>query len=62
MYFWRSWQKSEIDLIEEKEGKLFAYEFKWKKENVKIPNQWKEAYPDSYYKVITYENYLDFIL
>ena len=62
MYFWRSWQKSEIDLIEEKEGKLFAYEFKWKKENVKMPYQWKEAYPDSYYKVITYENYLDFIL
>jgi len=62
MYFWRSWQKNEIDLIEEREGKLFAYEFKWKKERVKIPRQWAEAYPGSKFEVITYENYLDFIL
>jgi len=27
-YFWRTWEKKEIDLIEEREGRLFAYEFK----------------------------------
>lgn len=30
MYFWRTYAQSEIDLIEEREGKLFAWEFKMK--------------------------------
>ena len=28
-YFWRTAQKQEIDYIEEKDGGLSAYEFKW---------------------------------
>jgi uncharacterized protein len=30
MYFWRTQQQQEIDFVEEKEGKVFAFEFKWK--------------------------------
>lgn len=29
IYFWRTYDQKEIDLIEEREGKLFGYEFKW---------------------------------
>ena len=29
-YFWRTYDQQEIDLIEEREGKLYAYDFKWK--------------------------------
>jgi len=29
MYFWRTYDQKEIDLIEEREGKLFGFEFKW---------------------------------
>jgi hypothetical protein len=61
-YFWRTWERQEIDLVEEKEGKLFAYEFKWNKGNFKVPSQWAETYKDTSFEVINKENYLGFIL
>ena len=60
-YFWRSWSHQEIDFIEERGGKLFAYEFKWSENNVKIPSEWLAAYPDAVFKIINRNNYLEFI-
>ena len=28
-YFWRTWQGAEVDLVEERGGKLYGYECKW---------------------------------
>ncbi len=51
-YFWRSYNKQEIDLVEEKNRKLFGYEIKWsEKAKARRPSLWKEEY-----KVITKEN------
>jgi uncharacterized protein len=61
-YFWRTYDQQEIDLIEERKGKLFAYEMKWDMVSSKSPAAWKKAYPDSEYKVITQQNYLDWVL
>ncbi|MBI3671470.1 ATP-binding protein [Candidatus Azambacteria bacterium] len=63
-YFWRTYDQKEIDLIEERDGKLYGYEFKWnaKKRSPKAPKDWLEAYSNSSYEVITLENYFDFIL
>jgi len=60
-YFWRTWEQQEIDLVEERGGKLFAYEFKMRKSNVKPPSQWLQAYPESVFAVINQQNYLEFI-
>jgi len=60
-YFWRTYDKKEIDLVEEREGKLFGYEVKWKKERVKTPQDWTAGYPDAAFEVIHRENYLEFI-
>jgi len=61
-YFWRTYDGSEIDLIEEREGKLFGYEFKWgKKKKRRIPQLWKD-YPDTSYQLITREDLKGFIL
>lgn len=60
-FFWRTWQRQEIDLIEEREGNLFAYEFKWGKGKTKPPAQWTQSYPDALFEVIDRENYLGFI-
>ena len=61
-YFWRTYQQQEIDWIEEREGKLFAYEIKWNaKKKVKMPTAWKKGYPDSSFEVINQENYLNWI-
>lgn len=60
-YFWRTYDKKEIDLVEERGGRLFGYEVKWKKERVKIPRDWTSGYPDAAFEVIHRENYLKFI-
>jgi hypothetical protein len=63
-YFWRTYEQQEIDLIEERDGKLFAYEYKWsiKHKNIQPPKKWIESYPnDISFQVIHPENYLDFI-
>ena len=60
-YFWRTYEQQEIDWIEEREGKLFAYEFKWTESKVKVPSQWKNTYTNSSYKVINKGNYLNWI-
>lgn len=61
-YFWRTWEQQEVDLIEEREGKLFAYEFKYSpKKTVKVPSQLSENYSNIEFKVIDNENYLSFI-
>lgn len=56
-YFWRTYDKQEIDLIEERDGKLYAYEIKWKESKVKIPTAWAKAYPDSEFSVINQFNF-----
>lgn len=62
-YFWRTWDQKEIDLVEERDGKLFAFEFKWNtKKKTKAPKDWIETYKNSEFKVVNPENYLDFIL
>ena len=56
-YFWRTYEQQEIDWVEERDGSLFGYEFKWKESKVKIPTQWKNAYPDSSFEVINKDNF-----
>lgn len=60
-YFWRTWDRKEIDLVEEREGKLFGYEFKWKEKQIKQPREWLKNYPNSSFEIINKENYLEFI-
>jgi len=61
-YFWRTHQQREIDYIEERDGALFAWEFKWGSiKNVKIPLAFKNAYKESVFEVITRDNYHNFI-
>lgn len=61
-FFWRTWDKKEIDLVEEREGKLFGYEFKFGIKKVKPPKDWLGSYENASFEVINQENYLDFIL
>jgi len=60
-YFWRTYDRKEIDLVEERDGKLHGYEIKWKTRRTKPPKDWLSAYPGATYDVVTKDNYLDFI-
>ncbi len=60
-YFWRTYDGSEVDLIEDRGGKLFGYEFKWKEKKwSKKPLKWLE-YKNSSYSIITRDNLEKFI-
>lgn len=62
-YFWRTHSKQEIDWVEESDGQLKAYEFKWNPTKLpKIPAAWSKAYPSSKFTVVAPNTYLDFIL
>lgn len=62
-YFWRTYDKQELDLIEEEAGQLRAYEFKWSaSKKIKAPGGWTNAYPDATFEVINTDNYLEFIV
>lgn len=62
-YFWRTYEQREIDLVEERDGKLFPYEFKWSKKHKTLPpKDWIASYPQAEnFSVITPDNYLQFI-
>jgi predicted AAA+ superfamily ATPase len=60
-YFWRTYEQQEIDWIEERDGKLYGYEFKWKDSKVKIPPQWLKAYPEASFEVINKDNFHSWI-
>lgn len=59
-YFWRTYDQKELDWVEEREGKLYGYEFKWGK-MTKAPKLWLETYPEASFECINQENYLPFI-
>jgi len=60
-YFWRTYDRKEIDLVEEQGGKLTGFEVKWKRQRVNPPKDWATAYPDANFHVVHRDNYLTFI-
>jgi uncharacterized protein len=61
-YFWRTYDRQEIDFVEEREGRLFGYECKWSsKKAISPPKAWMTTYPDADFSVITPDNYLDWL-
>jgi len=62
IYFWRTTQQQEIDYLEEREGILRAYEFKWSdRARIKIPGTFLTAYPESKTHIINRLNFSSFI-
>lgn len=60
-YFWRTYEQAEIDWIEEQDGQIEAYEFKWGEKSAKSPLAWRKAYPEATYQAVNRTNYLPFI-
>ena len=60
-YFWRTWDQKEVDWVEEREGRLFGYEFKWKSKSRKASSAWTDSYPEAALEIINQENYLEFV-
>ena len=62
-YFWRTGQQKEVDLIEELDGRLSAFEFKWDPDKkVKTPSQFTAAYPEASFMSVSPREAADFLL
>lgn len=59
-YFWRNYNGQEIDLIEEHNGELKAFEFKWGESKAKIPQAFVNQYPNIEIKTINKQNFTEF--
>ena len=62
-YFWRTYDRKEIDYIEEYGGQIFGYEFKWGKRKFRqaTRNEFLKAYPDAQLSKINQDNFEKFL-
>lgn len=62
LYFWRTYDQQEIDLVEECNGTLNGYECKWSPTaRHKPPREWLEAYPGAGCHLVTSGNWRDYL-
>lgn len=62
-YYWRTKEQAEIDYLEDTDGKLFAYEFKWNPNTrAALSKTFSNAYPNHEFKVVHRDNFEGFIL
>ena len=61
-YFWRTYQGEEIDYLEEYNGNLFAYEIKYKKDDVRFPKSFLDTYKNVQTKVVNKNNWTKFLI
>ncbi len=62
MYFWRTKQQQEVDLVEIKDGKIAGFELKWKaKKNAKLPKTFIKNYQTDAF-VVDKDNFRDFVM
>lgn len=59
-FFWRNYQRAEIDMIELRDNKISAFEFKWSKKRAGTPKQFKDTYKTEA-QIIDRDNYIDFV-
>jgi len=60
IYFWRTHQQQEIDLIEDSGGKLSGFEFKWGRKKSRIPQLFLKTYEGSSVTPVTPDNFPEF--
>lgn len=60
-YFWRTYDRQEIDLIETGSGVMNAFEMKSGKKTPSAPKAFANAYPQAQFAAVNINNYLDYI-
>lgn len=58
-YFWRAYDKSEIDYLEETNGKMRAFECKWSAEKARLPKGFADSFPETTLELANRSNYFE---
>ena len=61
LYFWRTYTGAEVDIVEEREGRLYAYECKWNRPRGRLPDSFLATYPGASFDIITRESYQSYL-
>jgi uncharacterized protein len=61
-YFWRTYTGTELEYVEEREGKLFGVEFKYGNAHVTRPKTWLDTYPNAQFQLVNRDGFVPFIL
>lgn len=61
-YFWRTYNRVEIDYIEERSEAINAFEIKWSKTTARPPAAWTAHYRNADFQCINRSNWLEFVL
>ena len=61
-YFWRTYSGAELDYVEERDGQLYGFEFKWKPSGKNAPATWLETYQNASFELVHKENFQAFVL
>ena len=62
LYFWRTYDQQEIDLIEEDGDIITAYEIKSGKKTPRIPKAFANAYPKAAYNIVNRDMFWDYVV
>jgi hypothetical protein len=60
-YFWRTYDQQEIDWVEEREGEINGFEFKWSETHAREPVAWRKTYPRAGFTIINRDNYSEWL-
>jgi len=60
-YFWRAHQGAEVDYVEETNGVIAGYKFKWSKKTFRPPASFTELYPKSSLSLINRHTFSTFV-
>jgi hypothetical protein len=59
---WRTHAQQEVDYIEERNGQIKGFEFKWNSSvKARIPKTFTDAYPGSLTMIVTPDNFRQFL-
>lgn len=56
-YFWRSYSKKEVDLVEEYGDEMHAFEFKWRDKQARLPKEFGALYPQNTFIEVNAKNF-----
>lgn len=61
-FFWRTYDQQELDWVEECQGQLTGYYFSLDNNHSRPPSAWRRAYPHAGFRVISPDNYREWIV
>ena len=61
-FFWRTYDGQEVDWVEEQDGRLAGFEFKYGERAPSAPKAWRAAYPGASFEAVNSQTFPSFIL